>query len=172
MWNRLLQPHLSLWAALLLLSVLGCSKISEQQHQNTGDPDAKQSSPQPTASAKTNTASVHQVKQIGAAELHKLLTTGESPLIIDVSTLGQFKEGHIAGSLHGDESTLRARPKAYLDSLGAKTSDSIYLVCETGNKSYRIAEILMRAGYENVYNLESGKLNWARSGYDLIKGEQ
>jgi rhodanese-related sulfurtransferase len=89
-------------------------------------------------------------------------------VIIDVSTPGQYKEGHIKGSLFGDEQLLRAQPEEYLDSLGVDKSKKLILVCETGRKSRRIAETLLKTDYHNVYNLEGGKLDWARNGFNLI----
>lgn len=64
---------------------------------------------------------------------------------------------------------MRTRPEEYLASLKVEKTDTIVLVCETGNKSYNTVPYLIKAGYQNVYNLKGGKLDWIRAGYDLTK---
>jgi rhodanese-related sulfurtransferase len=118
----------------------------------------------------TAMASAGQVTEISARELAALMTASQDLVIIDVDTPGQYKEGHIKGSLFGDGRLLRTQPEEYLDSLGVDKSKKIILVCETGHKSRRIAETLLKTNYHNVYNLEGGKLGWARSGFNLISG--
>lgn len=124
------------------------------------------------SSALNVTGSAGKVNEINANDLKNILSKEKRPLIIDVSTPGEFREGHIHGSLLGDLRLLRSQPDQYLESLNIKKSDTIVLVCETGSKSYKVAEVMMRAGYQNVYNLKSGKIDWVRSGYELISGEQ
>jgi len=115
---------------------------------------------------------VGQVKEISARQLFDMMSSSTYLAIVDISTPGEYDEGHIKGSLMGDMGLIRARPEQYLDSLGIKKSDTIVLTCETGRKSYRVAAILLRTGYQNVYNLAGGKIDWARSGYDLVAGDR
>lgn len=119
----------------------------------------------------TGIACAGEVSEISARDLAALMTESQDLVIIDISTPGQYKEGHIKGSLFGDGRSFRTRPEEYLNSLGVDKSKEIILVCETGHKSRRIAETLLKTGYHNVYNLAGGKLDWARSGYDLVVGE-
>lgn len=109
-----------------------------------------------------------EVKEISARELFTLMSSSEDLVIIDISTPGEYDEGHIKGSLRGDFMSIRTRPQQYLESLGIKKSDTIVLTCETGRKSFRMAAILLRTDYHGVYNLAGGKIDWARSGFDLV----
>ena len=114
---------------------------------------------------------VGQVKEISATQLFDMMSSSTDLAIIDISTPGEYEEGHLEGSLMGDMGSIRARPEQYFDSLGIKKSDTIVLTCETGRKSYRMAAILLSTGYQKVYNLAGGKIEWARSGYDLVAGD-
>jgi hydroxyacylglutathione hydrolase len=115
-----------------------------------------------------STGNAGQVKEINAKQLFDMMSSSKDLVIIDISTLGEYKEAHIKDSVVGDPGLIRVRTEQYMDSLGVKKSDTIILVCETGRKSYRAAEILLRTGYQNVYNLARGKIDWARNGYALL----
>jgi rhodanese-related sulfurtransferase len=117
------------------------------------------------------TGSAGQAQEISARTLSEMMSSSTHLVIIDISTLGEYEEAHIKGSLRGDLGLIRTQPEKYLDSLGVKKSDTIILTCEIGNKSYRTVGILLKAGYLNVYNLAGGKIDWARSGYDLVVGD-
>ena len=54
--------------------------------------------------------------------------------IIDISTPGEYKEGHITGSIQADMNTLRTQTGDYLMSLKIDRERTIVLICETGNK--------------------------------------
>jgi rhodanese-related sulfurtransferase len=115
------------------------------------------------------TAQSADVQELTTDELTKMMATGKNLVIIDVGTTGEYKEGHIKGSIWGDLQLLRTKPEEYLNSLGVQKTDTIVLVCETGNKSYNTVPYLINAGYRNVYNLAGGKLDWLRAGQKLIK---
>ena len=109
-------------------------------------------------------ANADQVKEISARQLFAMMSSSADLAIIDISTPGEYDEGHIKGSLMGDSGLIQTRPEQYLDSLGIKKSDTIVLTCATGRKSYRVAAILLRTGYQNVYNLAGGKIDWRAAG--------
>jgi len=120
----------------------------------------------------TSLAFAGEVSEISARELSALMTSSTDLVIIDISTPGQYKEGHIKGSLVGDKRLFRTRPEESLNSLGVDKSRKIILVCETGKLSLRIAEILLKTDYHNIYNLTGGKIDWVRNGFELVSGER
>jgi len=144
--------------------------ISSSIKQDNTDPSSSYlpSSPQPSnfdqAVTQDNSTGV---KEISARDLNEMISSS-SLVIIDISTPGEYNEGHIEGSLLGDLRTLRVRPEQYLDSIGINKSDTIVLTCETGSKSYMVAKLLLETEYRNVYNLAGGKIDWVRAGYDLV----
>jgi len=66
---------------------------------------------------------------------------------------------------------LRSQPEKYLNQLNISKSDSILLICETGSKSYQVVKVLVGAGFENVYNLDDGKIGWIRAGFQMVEGD-
>jgi rhodanese-related sulfurtransferase len=151
---------------MLTLLISGCSTKSQNA---TAIPSEK-----PTVNSQSVTAETENngtIKQLSAQELHDLIAQGKELKLIDVSTPGEFREGHIAGSLLGDIQMLRSQPEKYLNQLNISKSDSILLICETGSKSYQVAKVLIGAGFQNVSNLEAGKIGWIRAGLQMVEGE-
>jgi|GEM_PF-687826 len=112
--------------------------------------------------------SAGQVQEINSRQLFEMMSKSTHPVIIDISTQGEYNEAHIKGSLRADVGLIRTQTEQYLNSLGVKKSDIIILVCESGRKSFRTVRILVEASYKKVYNLAGGKIDWARSGYELV----
>ncbi|SFQ99482.1 rhodanese-like domain-containing protein [Desulfoscipio geothermicus] len=141
--------------------------ISSEQQENTDLSSSQQSSSDQAVTPKDSTG----VKEISARDLNEMIASSTNLVIIDISTPGEYQEGHIEGSLLGDLRLMRTQPEQYLDSLGINKSDTIVLTCETGNKSYMVAKLLLGTEYRNVYNLAGGKIDWVRAGYDLVAGD-
>lgn len=55
-----------------------------------------------------------------------------------------------------------------LSELPDKSAD-IVVVCQTGGRSYEIAHLLVKNGFQKVYNLQSGTMGWLMSGKRLEK---
>ena len=107
--------------------------------------------------------------ELTVEELAKMLASGEKLVIIDVNPLEQYREGHIQGAIYGDLNSLRRATETYLNQLGVKKTDTIVLVCETGNRSAITLPSLVNAGYSPVYNLKDGNLGWLRAGFTLTQ---
>lgn len=150
---------------MLTLVISGCSTTQNATDMSSGKPTVKSQSV--TTEAENNGT----IKQFSAQELRDLISQGKELKLIDVSTAGEFREGHIAGSLLGDIQMLRSQPEKYLNQINISKSDSILLICETGSKSYQVAKVLMGAGFQNVYNLEAGKIGWIRAGFQMVEGD-
>ena len=177
----------ALLITILMVIISGCSTGSVNLNESVQDPGASPNvqhesmssssgvsgnqSETPVRSQKGSTAAnTSEIKQITAQELNDLLLNNNDLILIDISTPGEFKEGHIRDSMLGDMQVLHTQPEQYLDSLKINKTDTIILICETGNKSYRVADVLMRVGYQNVYNLVMGKIGWVRSGFAMDDG--
>jgi rhodanese-related sulfurtransferase len=67
-------------------------------------------------------------------------------LLVDVRTVGEYKNGHIKGSLNVPLSDIE-------DAMSWLIKDvPIVLVCESGSRSAEAKEILEASGYIKVYN--------------------
>lgn len=94
-------------------------------------------------------------KQVNSIDFEKLIKDSTGTLL-DVRTLGEFKNGHIKDAGQLNYYALDFRQKLLL----LPKNQPIYLYCNTGYRSQRAAEILVENGYKNVYNLEHGIMEW------------
>ncbi len=85
-------------------------------------------------------------------------------VILDVRTLDEFAEGHIAGA----EMLDFYRPD-FSAQLAGLDKDTPYLVyCRSGNRSEQTRAIMEDLGFTDVADLDGGALAWADAGYDLV----
>jgi rhodanese-related sulfurtransferase len=73
----------------------------------------------------------------------------EGAIIIDVRTAGEYKNGHIKGSLNIPLSEIENAMSWLIKDV------PIVLVCESGNRSGKAKDILETNGYKKVYNAGS-----------------
>jgi len=95
------------------------------------------------------------VKQVNST-VFKNLIKDSSGTLLDVRTLGEFKNEHIKNAGQLNYYAFDFRKKLLL----LPKNQPIYLYCNTGYRSQRAAEILVENGYKAVYNLEHGILEW------------
>ena len=76
--------------------------------------------------------------------------------LIDVRTLQEYNEGHIPKTIHIPHDQIEER----YHELAHLRSKKILLVCRSGIRSLYAAEILQEKGFQEVYNLEGGMLEW------------
>lgn len=82
-------------------------------------------------------------------------------VLVDVRTAGEFFGGHIPSALN-----------IPLDQLSRRIGEipqgkPVIVVCATGNRSKAGADILVRSGYTEVYNLKGGTMAWMMSGGEV-----
>lgn len=87
------------------------------------------------------------------------------PFILDVRTVGEFRGGHIEGSVVIPIQELQRR----LGELRGREKEPVFIYCKTGNRSTVAAKFLVDAGFEQVINLRRGVVDWARNGYPVTK---
>ncbi len=91
---------------------------------------------------------------ISGEELHSLLEDGEQFLLVDVREEEEYEQGHIPGAILFPLGQLKEN-HALLD-----PEEAIVLICRSGLRSAEAAEFLSEQGYDRVYNLEGGMLDW------------
>jgi len=99
-------------------------------------------------------------RDIAVPELQGMLADKDFPLI----------NVHIpfAGDLPGTDASIPYNQIAeHLDQLPADKDAPIVLYCRTGPMSVTAAEVLVRLGYTNVYNLVGGFQAWSEWGLPL-----
>ena len=103
-------------------------------------------------------------KNLTCAQFAELINNPEVQLV-DVRTMDEYTEGHIAGSLIID---VKDENFASLvdDQLAKNKKVAVY--CRSGRRSRTAADILVKKGFK-VYNLDKGILNWIEEGREVEK---
>jgi len=84
-------------------------------------------------------------------------------IFIDVRTPEEYRAGHIEGAklipLQQLEERLAEVPK----------ERRVYVYCRSGKRSTAAANILVKAGYTNVENIQGGITSWREAGYPTVR---
>lgn len=91
---------------------------------------------------------------------------GQTPSaqIIDVRTPDEFNEGHLpnATNFNWEDDTFRA------DVLNFDKTKPVFLYCQGGGRANAAAEYMAKAGFQEVYNLEGGFLEWEKAHMTVV----
>jgi rhodanese-related sulfurtransferase len=102
-------------------------------------------------------------QQISAADAVRLINRGA--LVIDVRKPDEFAAGHIVNARNVELDKL-----AQGDDAVKKQKDKILLtVCDSGTTAGRAADLLRKAGYQNVFNIRGGLSGWRSENLPLVK---
>lgn len=82
----------------------------------------------------------------------KQYEAAENAVLLDVRTAGEYRSGHIPGSINLSVDNIDRATKVIPDK-----SKEIFVYCLSGARSSQAANFLKRSGYENVNNI--GGLN-------------
>ncbi|MBI4207885.1 MAG: MBL fold metallo-hydrolase [Betaproteobacteria bacterium] len=101
---------------------------------------------------------LNQVRQLTADEVGAMFASGNPPLLLDVREPNEYRGelGHIPGSVLMPLRELASRA-AELD---ADRGRPIIAVCRSGVRSTTAAAMLYGLGFERVYNLKDGMVDW------------
>jgi rhodanese-related sulfurtransferase len=98
-----------------------------------------------------------QVQNINQTDFKKL-QADKNTVIIDVRTPGEIQQGYIKGtSKFIDINDPQFEQK--INSLDK--SKNYIMVCRSGARSGRAAQLMAGKGFKKVYNLSGGVLNWS-----------
>lgn len=105
--------------------------------------------------------------QVSAAEARRAISSPDAsrPLLLDVRTSGEWKQGRITGARHADissgdfDSRVRSIPR----------EANILLYCQSGARS-RLAMSRMRSmGFTGVKHMSGGMGAWRSAGFPVAK---
>ena len=113
---------------------------------------------EPSLLAFPDLAQLNKVRQLSTSELEARLKTDAAPLLIDVREPEEYSGelGHIAGS---QLVPLREFSERAAE-LTALKDREIVTICRVGMRSATAAAILTGLGFERVWNLKGGMLEW------------
>ena len=84
----------------------------------------------------------------------------DDAFMLDVRTAGEYKEGFIGEATNISSNEINSK----LGHLPADKDKPIVVYCQTGARSSRVAGILAKNGYSQVYNLAGGITAWQNAG--------
>ncbi len=88
----------------------------------------------------------------------------EKAILLDVRTRTEYLNGYIKGAGQLNYYNLSFKKKLLL----LPKEQPVYLYCNTGYRSRRAAEILVKNGYKQVFNLEHGIMEWNLNNLPVI----
>jgi hydroxyacylglutathione hydrolase len=96
-------------------------------------------------------------------DLNRMLSSKQDVFVLDVRRENEWNEGHIEGST-----------RIYLGRLEKETgklprNKPILVICKTGNRSSFGGSVLLREGFDPIYNVLGGIDAWKKAAYPLVK---
>ena len=86
-------------------------------------------------------------------------------IILDVRRASEYQEGHLESALNLDYHS-----SSFASELDKLDKDKTYLVyCRSGNRSSGAAKIMEELGFNNVYNMLGGIIDWQDEGFPVVQ---
>ncbi len=98
---------------------------------------------------------------VTVSELKKAMDEGA--VVVDVREPEEYTAGHVPGAVLMPLATV---PLRHAELPHGRT---VYLVCQTGGRSFTAATWLAQQGYD-VRNVSGGTSDWLASGFEVTKG--
>ncbi|MEN9306357.1 MAG: hypothetical protein RL173_289 [Fibrobacterota bacterium] len=93
------------------------------------------------------------------------LPAGEKPILIDVRTPGEWKDGRLSGAKHIDVSGSKFDTE--IDKLPKEASYLLY--CRSGGRSGMALSKMKAKGFSNLKHVSGGIGSWQAAGYPVVK---
>lgn len=130
---------------LLLLILAGCSSEQQEPQKEKG----------PVSQAPFTSIPAHTAQE--------LMKSKSDLVILDVRTSQEIlRHGALAGSR---QTSLRA---IFQDQLTMAKETPIMVVCAVGGRSYAAGQIMVRQGFQEIYNLRGGLDEWKRAALPVV----
>ena len=102
-------------------------------------------------------------------ELAALSKQGQEIDLIDVRTPVEFREVHveIARNVPLDQ----LDPAALMQTRNGSTNEPLYLICRSGSRGQQACEKFLKAGLQNVVNIEGGTMACVEAGLPVVRGK-
>jgi hydroxyacylglutathione hydrolase len=91
---------------------------------------------------------------------------GQTSLLLDARNNSEYLEGHIPGA----ENIFTGYLEDNLDKISKDKKIIVY--CESGDRSGIASSILLKNGFENVYNFAQSMIGWRKAGLPLEKADR
>ena len=105
-------------------------------------------------------------KHIGAIEFNQLTNKNET-ILIDMRNHYESEVGHFKGAMLPEAATFRDLLPEVLEKLEGKEEKEIVMYCTGGIRCEKASAFLKNKGFEKVYQLDGGIIDYARQVKDL-----
>lgn len=138
----------------LMIGILGLSLAvacnSGSENSNSGNSEDQSTKPMVKEDISTDRA----------AEMLKT----EDIVLVDVRSADEYSSGFIQGALNIDVNS-----DGFEEKISKLDKSATYIVyCHSGRRSAKSQEIMIDAGFTNVYNITGGIVDWKGRGYDVV----
>lgn len=115
-----------------------------------------------TIGLETGTSKTEQttIQVVSPNTFQKQISQSETPQIVDVRTLEEFEDAHLAGAVNISVTTGNFQEKA----AALNKNAPVYLYCRSGGRSARATQQLEEMGFLEIYDLEGGITAWQAAG--------
>jgi rhodanese-related sulfurtransferase len=104
------------------------------------------------------------IKNIDSPTFKKFMESGQG-LVLDVRTPQEVTQGYIP-----EASVIDIYDRNFEDKIKVLPKDKeIYVYCTSGVRSMQAAKILQKNGFDKVYNLGGGIVDWQRKGFTIVR---
>lgn len=106
------------------------------------------------------------IKNVSASEFKQLVDAGNG-IILDVRTPQEVSEGYI-----NNASTINIYDENFEEKINLIPKEKeIYVYCKGGGRSSEAVEILQKNGFNKLYNLSNGIMEWEEKGFPIVKSK-
>ena len=95
----------------------------------------------------------------------KEFVSANEVLLVDIRTPREFNSGHIEKAININ--FLSSEFDEQIQKLD--TTKTLVIYCRSGNRSSKSTSKFVKVGFDNLYDLKGGVLNWQKSGLKLVK---
>ena len=127
---------------MLWISLVSCG---QKQNEKSSDQD-----------------SASKISLISPEDLNKV---NKDILLIDVRTPGEYASGHVENSVNID-----FRASNFKDLIGQlDKNQDVYVYCKVGGRSGSAAKMMEDMGFNKIYDLKGGIMQWEKDGFKKVK---
>jgi rhodanese-related sulfurtransferase len=107
---------------------------------------------------------------LAPSELAELCKAGRKVELIDVRSPSEFREVHVEFARNVPLDQLD--PAALMQARNGHGEEPLYIICRSGGRGKQACEKFLKAGFENVVNIEGGTLACIEAGLPIVRGQK
>ena len=111
-----------------------------------------------------------EFQTITPQRLAELCQSNDNVELIDVRTPVEFRELHSSYARNVPLESLN--PQQVMNKRNGNADQPLYVICRSGSRSTKACEKLVKAGYDNIVNVDGGTSAWEAAGLPVVRGKK